>query len=195
MGFTGDIVSASNANAWYGTPDHVGFRIQNSTGAGAGNVITPMFTCDPRQGVSGHSVGDKILERQLHRDPRRSGIRTVHVALLHAHPVAHEPRHHGLQELPDRQGLPRSSSSASGAFNLFNQAVPGFSTGQDLDLRLKTACNVQVNGVPNGSGGTTDNVCDPTGGFHLTDNSIQNFGKIILQRGHRVIEFALKFYF
>ena len=53
----------------------------------------------------------------------------------------------------------------AGAFNIFNQAVPGFSTGQDLDLRLETACNVRVNGVPNGSGGTTDNVCDPDRGL------------------------------
>jgi hypothetical protein len=54
---------------------------------------------------------------------------------------------------------------------------------------------VRANGVPNGSGGTTDNVCDPTGGYSLTQNSIDNFSKIILQRGKRVIEFALKLYF
>ena len=47
----------------------------------------------------------------------------------------------------------------------------------------------------NGSGGTTDNVCDPRGGFSLTQNSIDNFSKIVLQRGKRVIEFALKLYF
>jgi len=52
-----------------------------------------------------------------------------------------------------------------------------------------------VNGVPNGAGATVDNVCDPTGGFSFTENTIQNFGKIVLQRGHRVIEFALKLYF
>jgi hypothetical protein len=40
-----------------------------------------------------------------------------------------------------------------------------------------------------------DNVCDPTGGFTLTENTRQNFGKIILERGHRVVEFALKLYF
>jgi hypothetical protein len=54
---------------------------------------------------------------------------------------------------------------------------------------------VRVNGVPNGTGGTSDNICDPTGGFSFTQNTIDNFGKIILQRGKRVVEFALKFYF
>jgi hypothetical protein len=81
-----------------------------------------------------------------------------------------------------------------GAFNIFNQAVPG-TNGQDVDLTLQTVCNVHVNGVPNGVGGTADNVCDPTKGYTLTDNAKANFGKILLKRGHRVIEFALKFYF
>ena len=194
VGFTGDIVSASNANAWYGTPDHVGFRIQNSTGAGAGNVITPVFTCDPRQGVSGHSVGDKILNVNCIGIPgfQESGPYTSPFYMRIPSRMNHDIT--VFKNFPIGKGSKKLQFRA-GAFNLFNQAVPGFSTGQDLDLRLETACNVRVNGVPNGSGGTTDNVCDPTGGFHLTDNSIQNFGKIILQRGHRVIEFALKFYF
>jgi hypothetical protein len=81
-----------------------------------------------------------------------------------------------------------------GLFNVFNQAVPGVN-GQDVDLTLQTTCNVRVNGVPNGAGGTADNICDPTQGYRLTDNTLQNFGKIILKRGHRVVEFALKLYF
>ena len=52
-----------------------------------------------------------------------------------------------------------------------------------------------VNGVPNGAGGTVDNVCDPTGGFSFTPNTLANFGKINLLRGRRVVEFALKYYF
>jgi hypothetical protein len=54
---------------------------------------------------------------------------------------------------------------------------------------------VTVNGVPNGNGGTSDNVCDPTGGFRFTDNTVANFGKINLLRGRRVVELALKYYF
>jgi hypothetical protein len=82
-----------------------------------------------------------------------------------------------------------------GLFNILNQAVPVVDPAGDVDLTLQTVCNVRVNGVPNGAGGTTDNVCDPTKGFSLSENSKQNFGKIILKRGHRVIEFAMKLYF
>ncbi len=50
-------------------------------------------------------------------------------------------------------------------------------------------------GVPNGTGGTPNDVCDPTGGFDFTPQTNDNFGKINLKRGHRVIEFVLKYYF
>ena len=40
-----------------------------------------------------------------------------------------------------------------------------------------------------------DNVCDPTGGFQYDQNTIDNFGKVNLKRGRRVIEFVLKYYF
>ena len=53
-----------------------------------------------------------------------------------------------------------------GAFNLFNQAYPDpRQRHQDFDMTLQTVCNVRVNGVPNGAGGTADNVCDPRGGY------------------------------
>jgi hypothetical protein len=53
---------------------------------------------------------------------------------------------------------------------------------------------VRVTGVPNGAGGTAD-VCDPTKGFTFTQQTKDNFGKLNLLRGHRVIEFVLKYYF
>ena len=49
-------------------------------------------------------------------------------------------------------------------------------------------------GVSNGAGGTVD-ACDATKGFDYTPQTIANFGKINLKRGHRVIEFVLKYYF
>ena len=52
-----------------------------------------------------------------------------------------------------------------------------------------------VDNVPNGVGGTVNGVCDPTGGFSFTPNTIANFGKVNLKRGRRIIEFALKYYF
>ena len=65
----------------------------------------------------------------------------------------------------------------------------------DINLNLNTTCNRTFNGVPNGVGGTVDNVCDPTGGFAFTQDTINNFGRINLRRGHRIVEFALKYYF
>ena len=56
-------------------------------------------------------------------------------------------------------------------------------------------CNRTVDNVPNGVGGTVNGVCDPTGGFSFTQNTINNFGKINILRGRRIIEFALKYYF
>ena len=83
----------------------------------------------------------------------------------------------------------------AGAFNIFNQAFPTYNIGfNDLDLTLQTTCNVRLTGVSNSAGGTTD-VCDPTGGFSFTQQSLDNFGKIISKRGRRIIEFAVKFYF
>ena len=49
--------------------------------------------------------------------------------------------------------------------------------------------------MPNGVGGYVDHVCDPAGGMFYTDLTKANFGTIISKTGHRVIEFALKYYF
>ena len=48
---------------------------------------------------------------------------------------------------------------------------------------------------PNGNGGQSSNVCDPTRGFTFTDDTRNNFGKITNKRGQRVIEMAVKFTF
>jgi hypothetical protein len=79
-----------------------------------------------------------------------------------------------------------------GFFNIFNQAF-ALPRGNDIDLRLDTTCNGQVD-APDGTGGTSQ-VCDPTQGFSFTDTTQRNFGKINLLRGHRIVELALKFYF
>ena len=49
--------------------------------------------------------------------------------------------------------------------------------------------------VPDGTGALQNGVCDPTGGFVYTPQTLANFGKINLKRGHRVIELVLKYYF
>ena len=83
-----------------------------------------------------------------------------------------------------------------GLFDLFNTAYTTFSvTTSDVNLTLNAVCNVSVNHVANGVGGFSDNVCDASQGFHFDQSTIDNFGKINIKRGHRVIEFALKYYF
>jgi hypothetical protein len=79
-----------------------------------------------------------------------------------------------------------------GAFNLLNQAAPAL---DDVDLDLRTECNVRVDGVPNGAGGYAKAVCDPMQGYYVTDLALENFGRIKTKHGHRVVELALRFDF
>jgi hypothetical protein len=89
-------------------------------------------------------------------------------------------------------------------FNIFNSAFPNTDQG-DIDTRLITVCNTQFdpaanttqypNGVPNGTGFTTQAFCDPRGGFSFDAQTISTFGRVVSKRGHRRVEFAFKFYF
>ena len=91
-------------------------------------------------------------------------------------------------------GGSRRMQIRAGFFNIFNAAYPDTIAFSDIDTQVNTSCATRVSGVPNGAGGTAD-VCDPTGAFSLTDNTLSNFGKIINKRGHRVIELAVRFFF
>ena len=82
-----------------------------------------------------------------------------------------------------------------GFFNIFNQAFANPFIGNDITLTLDTQCRVRRDGIPDGAGGVLNGVCDPTQGFVYTPQTISNFGKINLKRGHRVIELVLKYYF
>jgi hypothetical protein len=190
LSFQGDLNSDGAENAWFGTPDRIGFRVIQGV-SGNASVIAPVYTCDPR--LNGKSVGEKVLDINCIGIPAfgENGpgappyyIRTPSRANFDLSLFKNFPIGKGSKKLQLRMG----------AFNLFNQAVPG-TGGQDMDLTLQTECIVRQNGVPNGVGGTSDNICDPTGGYRFTQNTIENFGKINLQRGHRVIELALKLYF
>jgi hypothetical protein len=190
IGFGGDI--ASMGIPWYGTPDHLPYRIQGNTGPAS--TVMPNFTCNPSAG--GTSVGEKIVNINCVSIPTFPDTGTLITPYYLRFPAR---MNHDITLFKNfrigGEGSSKKLQFRVGAFNIFNQAVPSVTFGQDVDLALQTTCNVRVNGVPNGSGGTVDNICDPTGGFSLTENSKQNFGKIILQRGHRVVEFALKLYF
>ena len=89
---------------------------------------------------------------------------------------------HGDQKLQLRFGF----------FNIFNTAYANQDYG-DINLNLATECNRYVDHVPNGIGGFVDQVCDPTAGFHFTDDTKENFGRIALLRGHRIVELAVKY--
>ena len=193
IGFMGDIASAGANQAWWGTPDHVPYRILNQV-SGNGSSVMPIFTCNPV--ISGsRKVGDKILDVNCMGIPKfgESGPFT-------------SPQYIRMPSRPNfdvtvfknfRIGDASHNRKVQirlGAFDIFNQAVPGI-LGQDVDLRLDTRCNVKLSGIPNGVGGTVDNICDPTQGYSYTPQTLENFGKIVLKRGHRVIEVAAKLYF
>jgi hypothetical protein len=181
--FGGELVSTQAALAWYGTDAHVGGdRTVNS------GPMTPVFTGDPRLGNT--KVGEKILD-----------VNQIGIPALGESGPFQQPYYF---RLPTRWnfdlslfknfalGGSRRLQLRAGVFNLFNQASP---TLDDIDLNLQTECNVRVDGVPNGIGGTVDGVCDPTQGYHITDLAKQNFGKILTKHGHRVIELAVRFDF
>jgi hypothetical protein len=187
--FEGSAGSNGIAQAYYGTPDKV---LSLRGGGGTATGIAPIFTCDPR--LDGKDVGEKLFDVSCIGFPAfgQQGdvippydLRTPSrfnndLTLFKNFQIR------GEQKLQFRVGL----------FNIFNTSFITFAqSGEDVDLHLNTTCNRTVDNVPNGVGGFNNGVCDPTGGFRFTDNTIANFGKINLKRGRRVIEFALKYYF
>jgi hypothetical protein len=184
LSFTGDAAGKGIASAFFGTADVVG------PGLSAGNALAPVYTCDPRLGNT--AVGTKLLDINCLAVPEfgqngqlvppydiRTPTRVNHDLTLFKNFTTY-----GDQKLQFRVGF----------FNLFNQAFANTNQTADINLTMETTCNVRVLGVANGAGGTAD-VCDPTKGFQFTQVTKDNFGKINLLRGHRVIEFVLKYYF
>jgi hypothetical protein len=188
LGFTGPAGGGDVSQSYYGTPDIV-LLTENGN---AGNGLAPVYTCDPRAG--GTKVGEYLFDINCIGFPAfgevgevippydlRTPTRQNHDITLFKNFAIH-----GDQKLQFRVGV----------FNIFNQAFATTSvTRSDLDLSLESVCNRTVNGVPNGAGGTVDGVCDPTGGFSFSENTKNNFGKINIMRGRRIIEFALKYTF
>jgi hypothetical protein len=181
--FSGDAASAAVSSAYFGTADVVG---PSNT---AGNGLAAVYPCDPR--LSGTGVGEKILDLNCIGVPDFGttgslvppyNIRTP-TRFNHDLTVFKNFQIHGDQKFQFRAGF----------FNLFNQAFANTNIGNDINLTLDTVCNVRVD-APNGIGGTA-NVCDPTQGFSYTQQTKDNFGKVNLKRGHRVVEFVIKYYF
>jgi hypothetical protein len=188
--FSGAAYDSGVPQAYFGTPDVVygygqGQNLQN-------NALVPVYTCDPT--LNGSKVGDKLLNIACVSVPPfgtngsvipqynvRGPWHSVHdLTLFKNFPM------HGSQKLQFRAGF----------FDIFNTAYANTTIGSpDVDFALDTVCNHLVDHVPNGAGGYKDRVCDPSGGYHYTQNTIDNFGKILLKRGHRVIELVMKYYF
>ena len=184
--FSGDAAQPGISQAYFGTPDVVGVDVFN-----VGNDLVPVFTCDPRLG--GHKVGEKLLDIGCISVPAfgtngtripanlRAPWRSTHDVTLFKNFAIR-----GSQRLQFRAGF----------FNIFNTAYASTNIGStDVDLALQTTCNRHVDHVPNGAGGYVDDICDPSGGFSFTQNTLDNFGKINIKRGHRVIELVVKYYF
>jgi hypothetical protein len=194
LGFAGDLGGDQAEMGWFGTRDFRGYSANFSEGSiGA---ITPTYTCDPTIKGAGSNVGDKVLDISCIGIPG-FGQSGPFVAPHDLHSPARN--FHDLTVFKDfriGEGSKRVQFRA-GIFNLFNQAypiAPAGPGGSDIDIRLEANCNQRLTGVPNGAGGTVD-ICDPTGGYTFTQNTIENFGKIITKRGRRVVEFALRLFF
>ncbi|HWP45148.1 MAG TPA: carboxypeptidase regulatory-like domain-containing protein [Blastocatellia bacterium] len=187
--FTGDIAAGSNAAAWVGT-DSFG-QAGVSTGA-----IAPILLRHP-QVSGGTSLGEKFLDLSAVQIPGflSSGPYVSPFYIRAPHRWNHDISFFKNFQITESQKL----QFRAGFFNIFNQAYPTFIQGDfvnsDVNVQLNTVCNRRVNGVPNGTGGTSDNVCDPTGGFSFDQNTIDNFGKVVRKHGHRIIELVVKYYF
>jgi hypothetical protein len=175
--FSGDLASSATSLGWWGTPDHP-------------TPVFPTYRCDPRHSTASGAfldiecigipafgqAGEKVQPYYM-----RAPSSSFHdLALLKNVPFHWKKK---AQTLQVRAGI----------FNLFNQAFP--TLAGDVDLALDTRCNVRLNGVPNGLGGTRDNVCDPTKGFSFTPQTIQNFATAIAVRGHRAVSLSVKLLF
>jgi hypothetical protein len=187
LSLSGDAAIPGVAQAYFGTPDAVGSDQQYSR---PGNALSPVLTCDPR--LAGSRTGDKLLDVGCVSVPAfgtngpvipsfdlRAPWRTDHDLTLFKNFALR-----GDQKIQFRMA----------AFNLFNTAWADPVNG-DINLTLDTRCNRRVDHVPDGTGGYVDGVCDPAGGYSFTDDTTQNFGRIVLKRGHRAIELVLKYYF
>jgi hypothetical protein len=185
LSFSGDAAGGPVSAAYFGTADVVG---PSNSG---GNGLAPVYTCDPR--LSGTDVGEKILDVNCIGVPAFGengqlispyNIRTP-TRFNHDVTLFKNFNIQGDQRIQFRVGF----------FNIFNQAFANPFIGNDINLTLDTRCAVRRDGIPDGTGVLQNGVCDPTGGFTYTPQTIDNFGKINLKRGRRVIEFVLKYYF
>jgi hypothetical protein len=189
LGFGGQAGSDNISRAIFGTPDIIG---NPQPGGGDRGALVPIYTCDPRTGNRG--IGERLLDISCIQIPSwgENGSLVPEYNLRMPTRINHDLTLFKNFALRGEQKL----QVRVGAFNIFNQAWVTTQSAADIDLVLDTTCNVSFSGVPTGvPGGVADNVCDPTAGFQYSQNTLENFGKVNLKRGRRVIEFVVKYYF
>jgi carboxypeptidase family protein/TonB-dependent receptor-like protein len=208
--FAGDLPTANNAVAWFGTDAF------NTAGEGQSvGPITPIYLKNPS--ISGSKLGEKIL------DINALGVPTFGDSGPSQPPFYIRTPSRSNFDVSFFKNFVISENQKlqfrAGFFNLFNQAYPtriSFTNPNqsDINLQLNTICNRRIESAPNGIGGTRTNFCDPTGGFRFTDgraavlnpdgsirtpadpsDTVHDFGKITNKHGRRIVEFALKYYF
>jgi len=183
--FSGAAAGAATSTAYFGTADVVG--PSNTTS----NALAPVYTCDPRTGHS--DVGQTMLN-----------INCISVPAFGQN-GSNVPKYNIRTPTRTNTDLTIFKNFATiadqklqvrfGFFNLFNQSFANTNQSGDINLTLNTTCNVIVPNVPTGNGTNTTNACDVTKGFSYDASTLQNYGKINIKRGHRVVEFVLKYYF
>jgi hypothetical protein len=185
--FGGDIGSGGMSNAWWGTKDYVAGGSTGTPGA-----ISPTYSCNPNISGATNKVGTKLWDLSCMGFPAYQQDGSYYPPNTMTGPSR---SFHDVTIFKDfGLGGARRVQVRLGAFNVFNQAYPDMIGNNDVNTTFEGMCNVSVPNVSNGNGGT-GNACDPQGGFHFSDNTKNNFGQIITKRGHRSIEYAVKFYF
>lgn len=185
--FSGDLGGGTPGVAWFGSDAFANFSF-------ASGPVAPILTKNPM--ISGNSFGQKILDLNAIQIPTlgNSGDQVPPFYLRSPHRWNHDVSFFKNFRISEAKKI----QFRAGFFNIFNQAYPGFGSNtaqNDINTQLIVDCNVKVDNVPNGTGGTSNQVCDPTKGFHYDPATLLNFGKITSKHGHRIVELAVKFYF
>jgi hypothetical protein len=186
-GATG-INNAAAALAWIGSDAF-------TTSATSTGAIAPVFLSNP-QVSGGTKLGEKFIDLNAIQIPgfQSSGPFVSPFYIRAPHRWNHDISVFKNFTISETQKI----QFRAGFFNLFNQAYPRYSVfnaepDNDIDVRLRVVCNRVVPNTPDGNG--TRDACDPTAGFRFSDETLANFGKVRSKHGHRIIEFALKYYF
>src|SRR6266576_6431467 len=171
--FTGDISSTGAALAWYGSDAF------NGTNAGASiGAVTPIYLSNPASGGGGGTgVGQKIYSLSALQIPTFPNTGPAQPPFYIRTPNRSNFDVSFFKNFNISES--KKIQFRTGFFNIFNQAYPtqisttGALGASDIYLTLTTVCNRTVANPPNGAGGTANgNVCDPTGGYHFTQETL-----------------------